>query len=382
MQSTTHTLSRIAVITMVMAVSAHAAVVVSTDPTTAVGGTTFTVEGTSFDFPVASKYSSVTDSGSDRTATIAASPPNNDFYIDKGGLSLDTTVYRYAHVFYSLGSAFTGSTQQLRLDTSDQAANFVTFTGTGAIPASAGAHSFVIDLVDGTNLGGAGYSGNLTNFRWDWWNNGGNTTKAFTIDCVVFGSEQSVPVVPDFSFENADVQSGEFKQANGGGTGSLVGSGWDFTDAHGITHNTSAFSPPSATDGVLAAMVRSGGDLSTTVTDFVAGATYSLSFDAAGRSGSPNEFQVLLGGQVLTFASATTLLPAGDATYVSYTSDDFTTVGGSLLLVFDGLTSGDRTTFLDNVSINFVAAAPIPTPAALPAGLALIGIVAMRRRRR
>jgi hypothetical protein len=133
--------------------SANAARVVAVDPTNNVSGTTATYEGTTFTFTdLAGKYSSVTDAGTDRTATIANPPGSTDFYIQNAALSLDTRIYRYAQVFYSLNSDFSGSIHSLYLDTSVQAAGFVTFISSNTIPASAGSHSFIIDLLDDTDL--------------------------------------------------------------------------------------------------------------------------------------------------------------------------------------------------------------------------------------
>lgn len=388
MHPLSRTLSLIAVMVMAIVVSTNAATVVATDPATAVGGTTTTVEGSSFVTAGTGKYQSSTIVGSDRVVEILASPTSNDYYINAGGLSIDTVTHRYAQVYYSLDSAFSGSTHQLRLDTSDQGAAFVNFNASATIPASAGSHSFVIDLQDDTDLGGGGYSGDLNVFRWDWWNNGGNGGKTFTIDKVVFGSVQAVPVVPNGSFETPQQPdtntTTRYELGNGGGGGTLVGSIWDFgSDPSGITRNGSAFTPPSAPDGVQAAILRGNTQFSTTVEGFEAGVTYSISFEAAARGGGlgPTTFQVLIDGNAIEFGGLTSLTPAGTS-YASFVSDGFTTDGGSLELIFDGLTGGDLTTFIDDVQIAFVAAAPVPVPAALPVGLALIGLVVTRRRRR
>ena len=102
-----------------------ASIILDTDETTlTAGGTTHTVEGNTATFPVATKYSSDTISGTDRTVVIAPTPPNNDFYLNIGagaiGTGIDVATYRYVQVFYTLGQDWTGSTHQLRLDIHQQ----------------------------------------------------------------------------------------------------------------------------------------------------------------------------------------------------------------------------------------------------------------------
>jgi hypothetical protein len=154
---------------------------------------------------------------------------------------------------------------------------------------------------------------------------------------------------------------------------------WTFGTSSGITRNGSAFGPPTAPEGSQAAILRSTQDISKTIPLFEAGVTYSLSFEAAGRAGGlgPTEFQVWLGDTRLTFGGNTALTPEVQ-TYNTYTSDPFTTSGGSFELRFDGLTTGDKTTFIDDVRFNFVAEA-VPEPISLVL-LSLGGMVLMGQR--
>lgn len=190
---------------------------------------------------------------------------------------------------------------------------------------------------------------------------------------------RAVPTVADGGFENAVQPAGDFKQAYGAGGGDLSGSAWTFAGGGGITDNGSAFGPPTAPEGSQAAILQGGtAEFSTTVSGFEAGVTYSLSFEAAGRSGGAADFQVWLEGTLLEFGGADTLTPAVGS-YATFTSDDFTTSGGSLTLTFDA--TGGATSFVDDIRFNFVAEA-VPEPGtSLLFAIGLAGLCLKRRRR-
>ncbi|MGB1129186.1 MAG: PEP-CTERM sorting domain-containing protein, partial [Haloferula sp.] len=62
----------------------------------------------------------------------------------------------------------------------------------------------------------------------------------------------------------------------------------------------------------------------------------------------------------------------------TFTSDDFTTSGGSFTLKFDA--TGGATSFVDDIRFNFVAEA-VPEPgAALLFGMGMAGLLIRRRR--
>ena len=197
------------------------------------------------------------------------------------------------------------------------------------------------------------------------------------IDSVTVG--RAVPVVTNGGFETPVQPVADFVQASGVGGGSLAGSTWSFVDGGGITRNSSAFAPPAAPEGSQAAILQNASQFSTTVSGFEAGVSYSLSFEAAGRTGGANPFQVLLNGSALTFGASTTITPSVGS-YGSFTSTAFTTTGGPFSLAFIGTNpGGDTTSFIDDIRFNFVAEA-IPEPsAALLGGL---GALLLLRRRR
>ena len=197
------------------------------------------------------------------------------------------------------------------------------------------------------------------------------------IDSVTVG--RAVPVVTNGGFETPVQPGGGFEQGSGAGGGSLAGSTWSFVDGGGITRNSSAFAPPAAPEGSQAAILQNASQFSTTVSGFEAGVSYSLSFEAAGRTGGANPFQVLLNGSALTFGASTTITPSVGS-YGSFTSTAFTTTGGSFSLAFIGTNpGGDKVSFIDDIRFNFVAEA-IPEPSsALLGGLATL--LLLRRRR-
>jgi hypothetical protein len=112
-------------------------------------------------------------------------------------------------------------------------------------------------------------------------------------------------------------------------------------------------------------LLTDNSSFSTLVSGFEAGVTYSLSFSAAGRAGTPalgpNTIEVRLGGTPLLFSGNATLTPTvSGSTYTTYTTDEFTTSGGSLELEFAGLTAGDKTSFIDDIRFNFIAEGDAP----------------------
>lgn len=165
---------------------------------------------------------------------------------------------------------------------------------------------------------------------------------------------RAVPVVADGGFENPVQPVKTFKQAPGIGTGSLVGSEWNFSNGSGVTTNGSDFAPPVAPEGSQAAILQDVASIETIVEPFEPSVTYCLKLKAAGRKGGEVDFQVILDGKPLTFKSSETISPAIGA-YQSYISDSFTTSGGSLPLLIQS--NGSGTTFIDDIHFEFVAEA-------------------------
>ncbi|MYM39838.1 FxDxF family PEP-CTERM protein [Duganella qianjiadongensis] len=164
------------------------------------------------------------------------------------------------------------------------------------------------------------------------------------------------------------------------GTMTGKGSPWTFSDASGVVNHAGAWGGVASTSTV-AFIQNYNGFTSNTPTvsqTFSSSASaYTVTFDLAQRPGNHESLQVSLDGQIL---SGGLLTPAGASlTSYSYTVTGLT--GTSHTLQFKGVNNSgayDSSLFLDNVN---VAAVPEPeTYAMMMAGLALVGVVARRRK--
>ncbi len=168
---------------------------------------------------------------------------------------------------------------------------------------------------------------------------------------------RAVPTIPDGGFENPVQGKGIFKQPVAG-NGSLVGSNWTFKNGGGITGNHSPFLPPLAPEGSQAAILQNqGASFSTLVNGFESDVTYTISFDAAARKDGASSFQVKLGDKTISFNNVQTITPK-DLNYTTFTSDTFIASQNSLSLSFES--TGEGTSFIDDLRFNFVAEAPNP----------------------
>jgi hypothetical protein len=151
------------------------------------------------------------------------------------------------------------------------------------------------------------------------------------------------PVISNFSFELPSLGAGGYQYNPSGGS-------WAFNGASpsgsGIVANGSAFGNPNAPLGVQAAFVQEYGQFSQTISGFMQGATYTLAYSAAQRSGAGESWNVKIDNTVIQTNSP------GGASYADYTAA-FATTAGSHTLTFVGtdLATGDNTVFLDNISI-------------------------------
>ncbi|MBY0526198.1 MAG: hypothetical protein K2R98_22580 [Gemmataceae bacterium] len=132
------------------------------------------------------------------------------------------------------------------------------------------------------------------------------------------------------------------------------GSAWTFTSNSGVAGNGSGFTSgnPNAPEGTQVGFLQGDASgISQSVT-FAAG-NYALSFYAAQRGNyqpdGDQSIAVLVDGTAVG-----TFVPAGTG-YALLTTDAFTVTAGTHTIAFQGLTSGDSTAFLDQVSVQTVS---------------------------
>jgi len=176
---------------------------------------------------------------------------------------------------------------------------------------------------------------------------------ALLIDSVSIS--RAVPQVPDGGFEHPVQPLKAFKQAAGGGGGSLAGSAWTFSGGAGITTNGSDFFPQMTPEGSQAAVLQNhGAAIETTLHGFEPGARYRLRFTAAGRNGGAATMHVLLGGVPLRFNDSESVTPA-KRSYQPYASEGFHATADNLTLRIHSTSAGS--TFLDDLHFEFIAEA-------------------------
>ena len=161
------------------------------------------------------------------------------------------------------------------------------------------------------------------------------------------GEVYAVPSgIANFSFETPRVAGYAYD---------LTGGSWIFSgaspDGSGILADGSAFGNPNAPDGSQAGFVQEYGTISQTLSGFVPGTVYTITYAAAQRSGDNQNggesWNVLIDGKVIQ-----TNAPGGTS-YTTYTAR-FTATATTHKLGFAGtdLATGDNTVYLDDVQIS------------------------------
>ena len=149
-----------------------------------------------------------------------------------------------------------------------------------------------------------------------------------------------------------------------------AGASWIFTGASpngsGLIANGSAFSNPNALQGVQAAFVQEEGIIKQTVSGFLPGTNYTITFLAAERPGNAQTWNLTVNGAVVARYD-----PGSSANaYVEY-SATFTATATSETVAFVGtdLAGGDNTIFIDDVQIvmSTLSSSPELTTNTLPA---------------
>ena len=174
---------------------------------------------------------------------------------------------------------------------------------------------------------------------------------------VIFNDTSSADSVPvnlavinlntNFGFEIPSLGSGNHAY-------NPVGAMWVFNgyagNGAGIVPNGSAFGNPNAPEGTQAAFVQQFGTISQTLSGFVSGTNYTITYSAAQRSGASQNggesWNVLIDNNVIKINSS------GVTSYTTYTAN-FTATAATHILAFVGtdLAGGDNTVFIDNIRI-------------------------------
>lgn len=169
----------------------------------------------------------------------------------------------------------------------------------------------------------------------------------------------AAPVGMNSSFETNTVTTGQYTSYQfGSDVGGVPRAIWGFSGGGGIVGNGSGYGNPNAPDGTYAGALQNLGSISDAYGTFEAGREYQLTLDVAARSGGGNEFSVTLGGQAILFAGNATYTPTNIGSYLNLTSDFFTvSSAGPKEMKFEGLSTGDKTSFIDNIVV-----VPVPLP--------------------
>src|SRR5262249_34227238 len=145
------------------------------------------------------------------------------------------------------------------------------------------------------------------------------------------------------SFEVPALSAGSFQYNPSGGS-------WTFSSSSGIANNGSAFNNANAPDGVQVGILQMMGSISQSIT-FPVGGPAVISFLSAFRNSQngANDFTVSIDGNIVG-----TFTPPTSATYTPFSTTPLIVTAGSHVVTFLGLDSltGDRTSFIDNVTIS------------------------------
>ena len=153
---------------------------------------------------------------------------------------------------------------------------------------------------------------------------------------------------PNFGFETPSLGTG----AAADYAYNPTGASWTFSGTSGIAANGSTITAgnPNAPQGTQVAFLeQTGSSIGQTVT--LVGGTDAITFSAAQKAGNaaPQNFEVLVDGNVLAVVT-----PTG-TNYATYSTKAFVATAGTHTLFFDALDSagGDNVALIDNVNVDY-----------------------------
>jgi len=171
--------------------------------------------------------------------------------------------------------------------------------------------------------------------------NGGDNT-IFIDDVKIF---TATPSIPNFSFETPAI-GGNYQYNPSGASWTFTGSAGN---GSGVAGNGSGFGAPNAPNGTQVAFVQNLGTITRSLTGFVPGKSYTLGYFAAQRGG-------MYGGQTWNVKIDSNVIQTNGvgSTSFTYFQTNFTATSSTHVLQFAGtnLNGGDRTVFIDNVSLS------------------------------
>ena len=278
------------------------------------------------------------------------------------------------------GGTFTGGVNNFgTLDLAGNAVSIVgAFAGTGTVTNSAAGGTSTLTLNGTGTFGGVIQNGATASVALTI--AGGTVTlsaaSTYTGPTTIFAGALRLAAVPDYSFETP---AAPFTSPPA--TAPLywynpTGASWTFSaqngsNGSGIAANGSAFNNATAPDGTQVAFLQGTGSFSESVS-FASAGTDAITFQSAFRNANSgvNNFEVLVDGAVVG-----TFTPSTSSSYLSYSTSSFAVTAGSHTVEFLGLDTGggDRTSFVDNISVTGTAplsANILPSATAVTVGVA------------
>jgi autotransporter-associated beta strand protein len=232
-------------------------------------------------------------------------------------------------------------------------------------PPVSGAESY---LVENATVNGGPYTqvANITGTNYCDTGLSNGTTYYFIVSTIAasgtFNSSQvsatppgpALATISDFGFE---------APTNSGYAYNPSGAPWTFSgtspNGSGIVANGGGFSNPNAPEGTQAGFVQEYGTITQTISGFIPGTNYTLSFFAAERSGNKQSWKVTINGTTVG-----TFNPGSSATAYTLYKASFTATAAAQTIGFVGTDTagGDNTVFIDDVQIGVTGLTVSPSP--------------------